>query len=156
MKKFSLFISLFIILAIFASSCATTTKNTYENLYYAFDKNIAEYEAKLANSQNQSEETVYRAVLADFYNAKAQFLLASHPERSDEAMKWIEMSLQMCEYIMENLQNEYTNNQTVSFKTNMTMANNMFLQDNQGEVEQWCSRLPENVECPQIIKELKQ
>ena len=109
---------------------------------------------KLENPDPEEEPKLY-AQLADIYNAKAQYLMVNEPKKQEEAESYLQQSIETCQRVMQEFSQAYANDEFVSIKINLTMANNMFPQGNQGEVEQWCSRLPENVACPQILKELQ-
>lgn len=109
---------------------------------------------KLENPE-PGEEPKLRAQLADIYNAKAQYLKVNQPDQEEEANNWLQQSIEQCNFVMQQWPNDYANDEFVSIKINLTMANNMFLMGNQEEANQWCSRLPENVDCPQVLKELR-
>ncbi|MBO4699903.1 hypothetical protein J5690_09920 [bacterium] len=109
-----------------------------------------------ALEKGQSDKpALTRTYLADIYNTRAQLLLAT-PGRESEADEWIQKSLEECNFVRSQFPEEYANNSdNIAVMLDLVMANNMFLQNKQGEAGQWCSRVPENVKCPAIIKELQ-
>ena len=110
---------------------------------------------KLLENPKPEEEAELHAQLADIYNAKAQYFMVNQPEQEEEANNWLQQSIEQCNFVMQQWPNDYANDEFVSIKINLTMANNLFLMGNQEEANQWCSRLLENVDCPQVLKELR-
>lgn len=113
----------------------------------------ADIEKKLENASPE-EEPQLRAQLADIYNAKGQFIMVNEPDKGDEAQNWLQKSIDLCNFIMQQWPNEYANDKIVRTKVNLTMGNNMFLIGNQEETNKWCSLL-QDVECPQVLQELR-
>lgn len=109
---------------------------------------------KLENPE-PDEEPKLNAQLADIYNAKAQFLMVNEPEKEEEAMAWLQQSVEICQKIIQQWPDAYANDKFVRTRVNLTMGGNMFLMGNQDETAHWCSYI-QDVDCPQILKELQQ
>ena len=148
MKKTILFFIFIILLSFFFLGCSIGYKLRQNEKWGNFVEDALE--------KGESEKpALTHTWLADNYNTRAQLLLAT-PDRENEADEWIQKSLEECNIVRSQFSEAYANNSdNIAVVLDLVMANNMFLLDNQAEVDQWCSRVPENVNCPAIIKELR-
>ena len=145
--KKSLFIFVVISVCFLFSACINKMASRY------VDNWEAQTLKKLENPE-PGEEPLLRAQLADIYNAKAQFILVNEPEKEEEALNYLQQSVDLCNYIIKQWPNEYEHDPNVKTKVNLTMGGNMFLLKKYDEIGKWCS-LISDTKCPQVLKELQ-